>query len=210
MRIGDLSKQSQVSVPTIKYYLREGLLPAGAPTATNQADYGETHLERLRLIRALIDVGRLTVSAARDVLAAVDAPDLPPHHKLGTAQHAISRTTRTDPADPAWAAARSEIDALVTARDWWIDADAPALHQATEAVRTMRALGLADILTACLPAYADAADAVAAREVSAVAARHDPTAMVHGVIVGTLLGESLLNALRLLAQQNVSARTFGP
>jgi DNA-binding transcriptional MerR regulator len=37
MRIGELSKVTGVPVPTIKYYLREGLLPAGELSSPNQA-----------------------------------------------------------------------------------------------------------------------------------------------------------------------------
>ena len=33
MRIGDLAKTTGVPVATLKFYLREGLLPAGTPTA---------------------------------------------------------------------------------------------------------------------------------------------------------------------------------
>jgi DNA-binding transcriptional MerR regulator len=39
MRIAELSRRSGVSVPTIKYYLREGLLPPGERTSPNQALY---------------------------------------------------------------------------------------------------------------------------------------------------------------------------
>ena len=41
MRIAELSSRSGTSIPTIKYYLREGLLPAGEATGRNQADYGD-------------------------------------------------------------------------------------------------------------------------------------------------------------------------
>ncbi|WP_079051275.1 MerR family DNA-binding transcriptional regulator [Streptomyces curacoi] len=37
MKISELSRRSGVSIPTIKYYLRDGLLPHGQATATNQA-----------------------------------------------------------------------------------------------------------------------------------------------------------------------------
>ena len=47
MRIAELSRRSGVSVPTIKYYLREGLLAAGERTGPNQARYDEAHLRRL-------------------------------------------------------------------------------------------------------------------------------------------------------------------
>ena len=53
MRIAELSRDSGVPVPTIKYYVREGLLPPGELTSPNQAQYDASHLRRLRLIRAL-------------------------------------------------------------------------------------------------------------------------------------------------------------
>ena len=37
MRISELARRSGLPVATVKYYLREGLLPAGEPTAATQA-----------------------------------------------------------------------------------------------------------------------------------------------------------------------------
>jgi hypothetical protein len=47
-------------VPTIKYYVREGLLPPGQLASPNQTQYDNSHLRRLRLIRALTEVGGLS------------------------------------------------------------------------------------------------------------------------------------------------------
>ena len=56
MKVSELNGQkSGVPLPTIKFYIREGLRPAGARTGKNQADYGEKHVERLSLIVALRD-----------------------------------------------------------------------------------------------------------------------------------------------------------
>ena len=82
MRISALSARSGVAVATIKFYLREGLLPPGTATATNQADYDETHVRRLRLIRALIDVGGVPVASARAVVEALDR-EIDELHKKG-------------------------------------------------------------------------------------------------------------------------------
>ncbi|HZN19044.1 MAG TPA: MerR family transcriptional regulator [Micromonosporaceae bacterium] len=205
MRIGELSGRSGVSVATIKYYLREGLLPPGAPTATNQAAYGDAHLQRLRLIRALIDVGGLSVAGARDVLAAVDAGDLPLHTLLGVAHKAVTRPARPGAPDDAWHAARAEVEELVRHRGWRVEPGSPGLDRAADAVHALRTLGQEDLL-GCLETYADAAEQVAACEVGAVVARADPARMVEGVVTGTVLGEALLAALRLLAQQDASAR----
>ena len=50
MKISELSAQAQVPVSTIKYYLRQGLLPAPLRTGKNMAYYSESHLECLLAI----------------------------------------------------------------------------------------------------------------------------------------------------------------
>ncbi|MDP3890043.1 MerR family transcriptional regulator, partial [Nocardioides sp.] len=70
--MSELSRRSGVSVPTIKYYLREGLLPPGEATGATRAVYDATHVRRLRLIRALVDVAGMRLDRVREVLAAVD------------------------------------------------------------------------------------------------------------------------------------------
>src|SRR5262245_3994370 len=77
MKISELSRRSGVPIASIKYFLREGLLPAGQATAATLAEYGEAHIQRLRLIKALTTVGGLSIAAARDVLAAVDGAESP-------------------------------------------------------------------------------------------------------------------------------------
>jgi DNA-binding transcriptional MerR regulator len=208
MRIAELSSRSGTSVASIKYYLREGLLTPGTSTGRNQADYGEAHLYRLRLIRALIDVGGLSIAAARDVLTAVETPNVPGHHLLGVAHGALDRPHRRDRDSPQWQAARAEVVDLVRQRGWLVDDDSPGLDNAADAVAAMRSLGQDDLLQA-LDTYAQAAERVAEHEVGLVIARRDPARMVEGVVTGTILGETLLAALRRLAQQAASARRFG-
>jgi len=51
MKIGDLAKRTDTPVETIRFYEREGLLPAPARTAGNYRSYAEVHAERLSFIR---------------------------------------------------------------------------------------------------------------------------------------------------------------
>jgi DNA-binding transcriptional MerR regulator len=220
LRIAELSSRSGTSIPTIKYYLREGLLPAGAATGRNQADYAEQHVHRLRLIRALIDVGGLSVAAARDVLAALDSAQMPDgdavaahrprptaHELLGITQHALVRVPGRDRDNHAWRAARDEIVQLVRDHGWQIHDDSPNLDQAADAIAAMRTLGQADLLD-CLPVYFAATQQIAAKEVAAVIRRGDPGRMVEGVVTGTILGEALIAAVRRLAHEHTSAVTL--
>ncbi|MET8678599.1 MerR family transcriptional regulator [Streptomyces sp. NPDC004647] len=90
MRIGGLGRRTGVPVPTIKYYVREGLLPARQLTSRNQANYDESHERRLRLIRALLDVGGMSVASITDVPAAVADSAKPVHKVLGAAVGSVA------------------------------------------------------------------------------------------------------------------------
>lgn len=51
MKIGELARRTGCRVVTIRYYEREGLLPAPARSEANYRLYGEAHVERLAFIR---------------------------------------------------------------------------------------------------------------------------------------------------------------
>lgn len=204
MRIAELSRRSGVTIPTIKYYLREGLLPPGTPAGRNQAAYGERHLDRLRLIRALREVGGVSVAAAAGVLAALDDPAATGHELMGGAHHAVIRPAPHDPADPEWAQARADADRWVRELGWQVGPCAPALDQLAGVFAALRRLGSADLLDG-LPRYAEAALRLAEHEVPAAAALPDPEAVLTRVVIGTVLGEALFAAVRLLAHEHVSA-----
>jgi DNA-binding transcriptional MerR regulator len=131
MRIGELSRRSGVPVPTIKYYVREGLLPAGDRTKANQVEYGGAHLRRLGLVRALLEVGGLPVRTAQRVIAQLEAPGTAPLTAMGKAQYAL---LATDPDLTAEASA-----ALVSG---------PGTSGASVASRTASASGAAGVSVA--------------------------------------------------------------
>jgi DNA-binding transcriptional MerR regulator len=204
MRISELVERSGVPLPTVKYYLREGLLPPGTPTGRNQAAYDEGHLQRLRMIRALIEIGGLPVSGVRDVLRAVDDPGQMGHDLRGIAHCTVARPVRGDRTSPSWQAARVTAAALAAERGWHVHPEAPAFDQLADAIEALRGLGQDDLLT-LLPLYADTADELAKPEVAMVTRRPDRAGMVEAVVTGTVLGEAVFNALRRLAQEHQSS-----
>ena len=206
--MGELSRRSGVPIPTIKFYLREGLLAPGVATAANQADYDEEHLRRLRLIRALIDVGGVSVAGAKEVVAALGTFADDPLELLGAAQVAIAPRHRPDRENDDWRAARDRVLALIAERGWRIYPESPEIDLVADALAAGVSLGVGE-LGNHLADYADAAEDVAAMEVRAVLDRQDPAARMELVVLGTVFGEALFNALRLLAHQHESARQLG-
>ncbi|RMC94561.1 Cd(II)/Pb(II)-responsive transcriptional regulator [Aquitalea palustris] len=51
MKIGDLARHAACTTETVRFYEKEGLLPAADRAANNYRSYGARHLERLRFVR---------------------------------------------------------------------------------------------------------------------------------------------------------------
>ncbi|MEW2358197.1 MerR family transcriptional regulator [Spirillospora sp. NPDC029432] len=206
MQISELSDRSGLTVQTIKFYIREGLLPRGTAAGATRAEYGAGHLERLRLIRALREVGDLPVAAIRRILAAVEDGGAGPHELLGAAQHAIGPHVAV-PDDPHWRAAREDVDALVRELGWQVSPHAPARDLLARTFVALRRLGFPITLTDLRP-YVRAAADMAEHEVGRVARDGPGTRSVHALLVSTLLYEQVLTALHRLAQEDAASRHF--
>lgn len=73
MKIGELAKLSGTSPETIRYYEREGLMPAAARTGANYRDYGDEHHRRLAFIRHCRTLG-ISLAEVRLLLDLKDSP----------------------------------------------------------------------------------------------------------------------------------------
>ena len=74
MKIGDLAQATLCPVETVRYYEREGLLPAPARSSGNYRLYGQHHVERLRFIRNCRSLD-MTHDEIRALLAFRDGPE---------------------------------------------------------------------------------------------------------------------------------------
>ncbi|KAF0845071.1 MerR family transcriptional regulator [Nocardia caishijiensis] len=207
MRISELSERSGIAVATIKYYLREGLLPPGERTGPNQARYGDEHLRRLRLIRALIEVGGLPVATVGDVLEAVDTPDLPMFNLLGVVQGSLTAPAPSA-SDAEWERAHETVRAEMDRRSWSMTPAAPAIEALTAVLVRAAQLGYPDWGESALPAYFDGARIVAETDVATALAAGERDAIVDVVVVHTVLGDTALAAIRRIAQAQVSLETL--
>jgi DNA-binding transcriptional MerR regulator len=211
VQMAELSRRSRVPVATIKYYLREGLLPPGTPTSATRAEYGEAHLRRLRLIRALVEIGEIPVAAVGHILARVDDESVSLHDMFGAVQYSLRPQPTRPILDADGQAASHEVDELIAELGWRITPDAPA--------RALLASALAALRRADAPqgpglhAYASAMAALAAKEVPSVAPSGSDgksrVELAEGAVAAMVLYERVLVALRRLAQEDASARFFG-
>lgn len=68
LRMRELAEASGVPAPTIKHYLREGLLPEPVKTSRNMAYYPPEFVDRIKLIKRLQEERFLPLKAIKDVL----------------------------------------------------------------------------------------------------------------------------------------------
>lgn len=74
VKIGELGKQADCQVETIRYYEREGLLPVPGRSEGNYRVYGREHLERLVFIRNCRTLD-MTLDEIRRLLLLIDRPE---------------------------------------------------------------------------------------------------------------------------------------
>ncbi|MHA7987772.1 MerR family transcriptional regulator [Rathayibacter sp. CAU 1779] len=137
MRISELAHATAVPVPTIKYYLREGILPQGESRGATQADYGDEHVQRLRLIRSLIDVAGLPIARIKTVLDLIDHPGDDLFEALGQAIASLPPYT-TEDGDADHPRAKAAIERL----GWTYDADFAATAQLDRALQAVTDAGI--------------------------------------------------------------------
>jgi len=73
MKMKELERETGVGRETIRYYIREGLLPEPVRPKRNVASYGQEHVDRLKLIRRLQQERFLPLSVIKTIVSAQDA-----------------------------------------------------------------------------------------------------------------------------------------
>jgi len=198
MRISELGEATGVPVHTLKYYLREGLLMPGRATSRTRAEYGDEHVERVRLVRALVDQGGVAIAGVRAILDALDAPPPSRHDLYGVAACAMPTPAADRPVD-------ADAVALVEDLGWQVSPDAPALHSLSAAVRAAEAAGVG-LSPGLLRRYAEAMRGVADVDLTVAERASSPQEAMRTVVIGTVMVDPVLLALRRVAQEAVSAR----
>ncbi|MEU1969846.1 MerR family transcriptional regulator [Micromonospora sediminicola] len=207
MRISELSRETGVPIATIKFYLRERLLPPGRSTGRNQAQYGSEHCRRLRLIRALTNIGQLDLSTVRTLIDVIEDDQIP----LLDLYQAVDRILFTggpvteDNRDTSDTDAH--VDAFIATLGWRISADAPGLSRLVQVLDALKQLGCesgTDILTP----YAEAAERLAISELDLLSFDGDSSNRGPVVARAVLLNEALA-AMRQLAREHHVGHRFG-
>jgi len=204
MRISALAATAGLPVATVKFYLREGLLHPGLASSATQASYDESHVRRLRLIRALTGAVGLSVQQARTILDLVDEPGDDLYATLGRAVSALPPAAAEPAGDEASAddpypRARHALETLGQV----YDPRFAAVAQLESALEAAESAGL-PLSHDRLLAYGRSLREIAAYDLERMP--QGAREAVEYTVLGTALYEPVLLALRRLAHQDIAAR----
>ncbi|SMH48828.1 MerR HTH family regulatory protein [Rathayibacter oskolensis] len=195
MKISELSAASGVPIATLKFYLREGMLERGVVTSPTRAEYGQEHLDRVRLIQALTAVRELPIARVREILAIVDGPLEDPVVALGQAVAAL-------PPYLADASAHDRARAAADLLGFVFDPEYPATAQLEWALEGLERAGL-EWNEGIARRYWEALLPLAEAEVAPIGDMTGQEAVTYAVL-GTALYEPVILALRRLAHRRVA------
>ncbi|WP_026536574.1 MerR family transcriptional regulator [Arthrobacter sp. H14] len=202
MQLKELSRRSGISAASIKYYLREDLLPAGESMHPTLAGYSDGHLSRLELITVLRKVVGLSIGQIKTLVSAIDDPEVDFLDLLGRTQSLVLgydlSETREHPLTSA----------VVNAKDW-PDVTSDARNALNAHLAQMEELGIT-VSRDVVEGYADAVDRVAQQDVGFVTEGGSRDSAVLTVAVGVHQYSKLLARMLALAQTSVSIRKYQP
>jgi DNA-binding transcriptional MerR regulator len=188
--MSELAVRTNVPVPTIKYYLREGVLMPGRAVSATRAHYDESHVRRIALIRALSARG-LSIAQVKSIVGLIDNPGESLFETLGAATAALSPH-----AEAAISHDLPRARAALATLGCTVPDNLPAVAQLEHALADAEAAGL-PMSEDRLRAYAPHIRAIAAYDIDQMPLEA-PTAVEYAVL-GTALYEPILAALRRVA-----------
>jgi DNA-binding transcriptional MerR regulator len=210
LTVSDLAKRSKTPISSIKFYLREGLLPAGNPEASHRAFYSDAHVRRLYLIQVLRDVAGLAIPVIRDIGKLLDGEG--GNDVSNVIAHVIDALGQREAlsAGREAVAARREVFDILYARGLHVRRNAKAVVDLADALLGLRRTLGCDLSAAAFVPYLDAMCALAEKDFETN--QHlvvDAASAALGATFGTVLWEPILLLLRRIAHEHVAVKTFG-
>ena len=206
MRISELAVVTGVPVATMKYYVREGLLPPGRAITPRLSEYDEEHVRRLRLLRALREVGGVPVTRLRALVGALEVGQSPMSLLEQTA-NALAPVAPTP--GPGRADAREMVGQVLDEAGWRVRPDGPDRENLAAALEVLAEFTGGPVPGQAIAPYVRAADDLARHEIGHLDPGRGDAALLQQMVVGQVLFGQVLGALRRLAEEHHSGERFG-
>lgn len=208
MLISELADRADAPVATVKYYLREGLLPPGRRLGPRRSDYDETHVRRLRLLWMLREVGGVPVSALQEIVVAIAEQERDPHESLCRIADALTPSLGAQQNDESAALVDATLEQV-----GWTEVRPDAAARARLAA-LMRLLSSEEwpltIEPETLLYYARLVEGLSRTEIGLVDDTKDRSATLEDMVTGEGVFGEIFTLLRRLAHEHLHATGVRP
>lgn len=208
MRISELSDHTGVPTATIKYYLREGLLPEGDKRTPRLTEYDQRHVRRLRLLRILRDVGDVPVEGLKRLVAATESRGTTVQELFAVAADALAPTPPAP--GPARATTRGVADSIIEGAGWHhVRQDSVDRDNLAATLELIAAFDTHPRDLGQIAPYVAAADQIARHDIAHLDEAKDRIGLLEEMIVGQVVFATVLTTLRRLAEEHHAYVRFG-
>ncbi|RBO94420.1 MerR-like DNA binding protein [Nocardia puris] len=202
MLMSELAARAGVPVPTVKYYLREKVLMPGRATSATRAEYDETHIRRIALIKALSALG-VSMTRIKVIVGLIDTADGPLLELIAAATWALPPVTEAAP-DSGASTGNPRAASILATLGLTLPTEAPPVAQLEQALADAEAAGM-PITDERFRIYTEHVTAIAAYEIENMPLDSASAAIEYSVL-GTILYEPIIAALRRIAHAELSFR----
>jgi DNA-binding transcriptional MerR regulator len=200
MQVSELAERAGIPLATVKYYLREQLLPAGRTVGPRRAEYDETHLARLRVLRLLREVGEVPVTSLRQVVEALDDENLSVHEAMTIVADVIAAVPEPELQDPD---SLTTVDAVFGEVGWTrIRPESLDRQRLASLVTLLNGPGPLGASVEVLSFYAAIADQLSRAEVALVDHTTDRSQQLEQMVTGSVLFGQVFGLLRQLGHEH--------
>ncbi len=200
MQVSELADRSGVPLATVKYYLREGLLPPGELVAPRRSAYDESHLRRLRVLRLLREIGGVPVTSLRAVMDALDDETMSIHEVMSLTADVISAGPEPGAQD---ADSLAIVDAVIAGLGWdRLRHESVDRLRLAALVRMLNGPGPLAAGVEVLTYYARLADELARTEISLIDPTRDRVEQIEDMVTGSVVYGQVFGLLRQMGHEH--------
>lgn len=204
MLLSELADRAEVPVATVKYYVREGLLAPGETTGPRRAEYDDTHLRRLRVLRLLREVGGVPVTSLRQIVDALDDETLPVHEAMTLVADVITPAPESEQPDPV---SLAMVDSALAAVGWdGVRRCSIDRLRLASLVALLHEPGPLRTSVETLTFYAGIADQLARAEIAMIGDSADRGELLEQMVTGSVVYGQVFRLLRQLGHEHHHAR----
>ncbi|REJ05720.1 MerR family transcriptional regulator [Microbacterium bovistercoris] len=200
MKLSELARETGATTASLKFWMREGVLPAGELRNQTTAVYGQRHLDRVALIQTLRSEFDASIAGIRGLTSLIDRPDAVPLDVMEACQVIATGLAIGEVHDEY-----AELIGELHDRVGWIRFDSLAAGVLAHALAASARVGYPYSLAA-LEQYARMLDPIAESDIGAIQPEGTLDVMARNLLVAAAAQNRVLIAMNQLAHTAAAVR----